>query len=785
MILYKKLGRDLWNKKDSNLAVIILVALGILIFSSFDMLGKNLHYSQQSFYDSHGFADGFIELKHIPYTKVEPLHRIEGIERIEGRIIETAKITYENSRDDIYLKLISFDDEVNHINRFLLQEGDYPSAEKYEVLLDSRFAEFHHLKTGDVVNIIKNGTETRFTVSGIGASPEFIYSIKDIRDILPNYDTYGIAAVSKNTAEKMTDLDQQYNDLVFTLKEGYEFSDVNDALKSSLKNYHISSIIPRKYQTSHVIVDGEVVEAKTMSLFIPLLFLFISSMIQIMMLERLVQSQRSQIGILKAFGYSDRRILHHYMLFSVILGVAGSALGILLSIPALSSFVRMYHNFFNFPYISRTLYPSSLTISTVMGISFSALAGYIGAKKTLALSPLEAFKAEEPHYVQRKTILDSFLFLFHTFGRMSVRNISRNRKRSLFILFGIMLSFSLSATVFILSDIRDTVILAKYDYSEIYDAKIHFQYPVRKSLALQELQRYRGISEAEALLEIPVSIYHENITKDVSVTGIEENTELYHILDEDDKRIPLRKNDLFLSQRLADILRVKVGDSIYIKSFLMKNPEKVKRTVTKIVKQNVGLGIYMERNDLEELLQQKNIATSIIFRANKDLIETMQKDYEESPLVSNIVHSDKMKQKMLDFLQTFAFMTYVFSGFGIVMCFIVIYNSYTISISERSRELSSLLVLGMSRKEVSQIIALEQKLIAACAIILGIPLTKVFLHYVSLAISDDTFTVPTDFNFQGLVWAFVCVAVSIALAQLSGNKKINDLVIVEVLKERE
>lgn len=785
MILHKKLRRDLLSKKDSNLAVIILISIGILVFSSFDMLAKNLDYSQNSFYQNYGFADGFIELGAIPHNKLSSVRDVKGISRAEGRLVETFRMNYAHSRDDIYLKLVSYDEGKNQINRFLLQEGSFPKPGKYEVILDSKFARFQNLNVGDRINILKHGVETSFQVCGLGASPEFIYSIKDIRDILPDYDTYGIGATSLDTMETLTDLNLYYNDIVFTLEEGYEFADVSDSLKTMLRHYNIRSVIPRKNQLSHVIVDGEVEEAEGMSRFVPSLFLFISSMIQVMMLERLVQSQRTQIGILKAFGYSNRQIQIHYMQFSIILGVIGSLIGMSLSIPALSSFVAMYDNFFNFPYITKTLYPTSLLLSFFFGTVFSVLAGYFGAKKILRLSPLEAFRSEEPQIIQKKTVLEHFVFLFHTFGIMSLRNLSRNRKRSFFVLIGITLSFSLTATVFMLSGIRDSVILEKYNYSEVYDGKIHFQPIYKRSSSLQEFRKYEEISEIEPLLEVPVTIHHQNLSKDVTLIGIQADSNLYRILDREKTIVPLSKHDVFLSERLATVLGVKRGDCITVKSYLMKYPKEIPLTVTKVIRQHVGMNLYMQLESVESLLAQKDIATSLIFRADKEFIESLRKTYEESEQVSNIIHSDNIKSKMMDFLKTFAFLTYIFVVFGIIMCFIVIYNSYIINIGERSRELSSLLVLGLSRKEVSQIVSLEQRILAFIAMILAVPLTKLFLTYISMGISDDTFTIPTDMNISGFVWAFLCVTGSIFLAQQFAKKKINDLVIVEVLKERE
>ena len=140
MILYKKLKRDL--KKESNLAVIVLIAIGITVFSAFDMLGANLVDAQQSFYRSCNFADGFIDIQSIPYQKIKSLKQIEGISQIEGHIAETFRMNFSRSRDDIYIRLMSYDDSVNQVNQFLLQDGAYPKIGKNEILLDSNFAKY-------------------------------------------------------------------------------------------------------------------------------------------------------------------------------------------------------------------------------------------------------------------------------------------------------------------------------------------------------------------------------------------------------------------------------------------------------------------------------------------------------------------------------------------------------------------------------------------------------------------------------------------------------------------
>jgi len=128
----------------------------------------------------------------------------------------------------------------------------------------------------------------------------------------------------------------------------------------------------------------------------PILFLSIAGVILYIMLKRMVEQQRGQIGILKAFGYTEREVLGHYLSYAFVLGVAGGLLGGLSGIALSYPFTSMYQLFFNMPGLNGQFSPRYLLLGLLLSIIFSLFAGYQGSKKILTLEPAEAMRPPAP-----------------------------------------------------------------------------------------------------------------------------------------------------------------------------------------------------------------------------------------------------------------------------------------------------------------------------------------------------------------------------------------------------
>lgn len=782
MILDKKLIRDLLSRASSNIAIVVLISMGISIFASFGFLEVNLRDSVALFYNDGQFADAFIELRSMPYSRAARIEEIEGIKKVQGRMVSDFKVDFEGAMPDVNLSISSYEKDNYNLNKYVLAEGSFPSPSSRQILLHEMFARENSLKIGDKIAINSSGTDIVFTVVGLGQNPEFSYLTKNPTDLYSDYKIYGSGLVSIEDMQVLSG-NKYYNDLVFTMDEVASFPKIKESLENELKPNGLTSLYERKDQRSNKLLDNEISQAAAMSVVLPAVFISIATMIEFITIERMVASQRGQIGILKAFGYSDFQIISHFVKYSAILGILGSIVGVFLSIPLMNSLITMYQDVFNIPKLLRNIDPKYFISSFIIGTGFSIIAGYAGSRAIASLNPAIALKAKILKYKPSGNFMNSFLRFFTTTGKMSLRNSTRNMKRSLFILVGIMLTFALTSLTFIVTSITRDIIFDRYTYAEKYDAKINLSQPVRSDIALSEIRGRYPLELSQSLFEAPVTLSCKNLSKESVIIGTD--NDLYTVVDNQNNKIPLKGHDFLISKRLANALGLKVGDTLYVDSIFSKKKEKIPVILTGTMEQHIGMMAYMNKESLNELLGTKNLATSIILKTDELMIEKIAKDYEESKIVASVDNKDKMKESIESSMKSFSYLTYVFAFLGIVMGFIVIYNSYIIGIGERQRELTSMLVLGFSKKEVSQVVSLEQWIISFLAMILGIPVCKLILIGVSAVVSNDMWTMPTKLKPYGFIIGFFCTCLSVYIAQISGFKKIDEFSIVEVLKERD
>ena len=204
-MLRKKMLRDLKENKGTYLACIVVMILGIMVFTAFSLVVDNLKISQKSFYTEQNFADGFAQVEALPFSAIGNLQNIKGIKQIEGRIVKDVQVYAPQSQENIYLRLVSMDpSKENRLNDFLLEKGTPLSNKTMNIWVDNKFFEAQNLKLNDKLEIIANGKIRELKVVGFGKSPEFIYALRTTADLYPSPETFGIAFVPIEIMEKFS-----------------------------------------------------------------------------------------------------------------------------------------------------------------------------------------------------------------------------------------------------------------------------------------------------------------------------------------------------------------------------------------------------------------------------------------------------------------------------------------------------------------------------------------------------------------------------------------------------
>lgn len=788
-MLRRKVFREMRQNKGAYIACIAVIAIGLIMFTSFSIVLDNLTLSQNDFYKSQNFAEGFADVRAMPLREVEKLRNIQGIKDIQGRMVEDVRVLSPGGEKDVYLRLVSVDtQEENPINGLHLTDGGPLEKSTMQIWLDTMFFDANQIELNQEIEIIAQGKKHSLRVVGAGQNPEFTYALRTSADIYPTPEKFGIAYIPSETMQNIFSNRNTVNSIVFTLKPGASYTSVEKELKPKLKQYGLENLYPRKDQTSHMLLEGELEGLETMSKSIPILFLAVAGAILYIMLRRLVEQQRGQIGILKAFGYTNSEIMLHYMSYSLITGLIGGLIGGIGGVALSFPFTALYRVFFNMPGLQSSLSLGYFLQCILLSLGFSAFAGYRGCKKSLALQPAEAMRPPAPAAstkvpLEKATVLWNMLTVQ---GRMAVRNIFRSPGRTLFVFFGIMFAFSLGGMTWAFKDITDQMLYDQYEKVETYDAKVSLAIPVGAHQASRELSRFPGVKRAEALAEIPVTLRNSWHEKNVVLLGIPENSHLYHIVDNEDASVQPPKDGVLLSERLAEVLEVRPGNTIYLGSPMMRNPQEDKMVkVTAIIPQFVGLNAYMELNSAQNLIDNGRFATAVMLSIDPENIPFLQEAYNNSATVAGITNSKDLLAKTREMMGSYISSIFIMALFAILIGFAVIYNSSIITVSERSRELASMMVLGMTPSEVLSVITFEQWFIGIFAMLAGIPVTKLMLVAMADSFNNDFYTMPTTFSPLAVIVAFLITIGSMLIAQKLAGKRIRSLSLVEVLKSRE
>ncbi|MEW6624769.1 MAG: FtsX-like permease family protein [Bacillota bacterium] len=787
-MLWKKVFRDLNQNKGAYLACIVIVVIGLMVFTAFSMVLDNLKMSQNSFYENQNFADGFIQVQALPFAEVQKLESIDGIADIQGRLVKDVRVLFPDREDNVYLRLVSMDPDKEHpINGALLIHSIPLSHRGANIWVDNTFFDANNLELNDNVEIVAGGKKRELQVVGVGQSPEFIYALRTAADIYPTPENFGIAFVPLEIMKSLFPQEKAFNDVVFTLEPEADFDNVKELLEYELKPYGLTALFPRDDQISHLLLMGELDGLEAMAKALPVMFLSIAAMILYIVLKRLIEQQRGQIGILKAVGYTQREIVFHYLSYAVIIGLTGGIVGAVLGIFLSYPFTAFYQLFFNMPGLVGSFTPKYLIFSIVLSLGFSLVAGYQGCKQILTLEPAEAMRPPAPP-IGKQVLLEKISVIWNMLtvqGMMAVRNISRNKGRSAFIFVGIMLCFAISSFTWSMNDLFQKMLYDQYEKVEVYDVKVTLSRPLNEKNVVRELERFPGVKNAEAMAEIPVTLKHKWHKQDTLLLGLPLDSQLYNIVDKEYNKVSPPKNGLLLSERLASILGADIGTVLTVESPMMRKTGHEQLEIVGIIPQYLGMNAYMELGAVQNFLNQGGLATSIMLNIEEQNISSFQEKYIQSDVIAGVDEQKQRLGKMQEMMESYGSMIYIYMVIGIIIGFAIIYSSSIITVSERSRELASMMVLGMTPAEVLSVITFEQWFIGIPAMAAGIPLSKLMLSGISQAVSTDVFTMPVIITFSSFILGSLVTIISVWIAQRAAARKISGLSLVEVLKSIE
>ena len=784
-MLHRKLWRELWAMRSQALAIAVVIGSGVATFvmslSTLDSLRK----TQAAFYGDYDFADAFVSLERAPESIAERIREIPGVARAETRVSALVKLDIEGYPDPATALIISYDPERTHLNQIYLRAGRLMDPLRDgEAVVSEAFATAHGFQPGDHLDAIINGRRKRLTLVGSALTPEFLVQMPSTA-LVPDFRSYAILWMARKPLATAYDMDGAFNDVVARLSSGAQTEDVLGAIDGVLARYGGLGAYARKDHPSHRYLSEEFRQLESMATFFPVIFLSVAAFLLNVVLSRLIQTQREQIATLKAFGYSNGNVVRHYLEFASVIACLGVLIGFAGGIWLGQGLSAMYTRYYRFPYLLYELDPLIAFWALALSLAAAFAGTLYSVYKAASQPPAEAMRPEPPG-LYRRTLFER-LGLGGRIGeptRMILRNIERRPVRALLTSVGVAASYAILVLGLIFQDSIDYMMDVQFRLTQRQDLSVVFTQPTSQR-ALYNLERTPGVLYGEPYRAVPVRFRNGRRLYRTLIQGVAPGGRLYRVLDADLAVVDLPAEGLVMTDYLADLLDLRIGDLVTAE--ILEGARPVREVpLVGVVNQFLGVSGYMRLEALNRLMREGRALSGAYLAVDRRFEQDIYRKLEDTPRVAGTTVQtralESLKETMAEQILMFAA---VATALAAAIAFGVIYNSARVALSERGRDLASLRVLGFTRGEASHILLGELALLTLIGLPLGAAMGRVLSELFIMTWQTDIFRVPLVLSSRTYSYAGLIVVACAAVSAWIVRRRINRLDLVGALKTRE
>ena len=785
-MLDRKLLRDLWAMRAQAAAIAAVMAAGVTMFVAYFSNFDSLQRARAAYYEQARFADVFASLTRAPSRIETRIAAVPGVHAVATRVVADVTLDVPGMQDPATGRLISIPERGRPpLNDVFLRRGRWiDPAQSDEVLASELFCEAHGLEPGDHVAAIINGRRRELTIVGVALSPEYIYAISR-GEMFPDARRFGVFWMNRRSLASAFNMEGGFNDLSLALSGNVSEADVIRALDRVLEPYGGRGAMPRSLQISAWTLDNELTQLQTFGLLVPGIFLAVAAFVLHVALTRALALQRAQIAALKALGYSNGAVGWHYVKWALAVAAVAAITGVVLGAWVGVSFVGLYNEFFRFPTLTYHL-SLRLVLLSILGTLVVAGFGAVSAvRRAVRVPPAEAMRPEPPARYRRSVVESRWRPLRLSFGmRMVVRTIERQPMKALASVVGIAFAVAVLFVGLAFTDVMNRLIDDQFNVAMRQDALLTFVEP-RSGRAVHDVAHLPGVLDVEPTRSVPVRLRAGTRSRTLAITGLTGTPHLMRVIDRTQGAVTLPPDGLVLSRMLGDILGVAAGDTVHVEVLEGRRPVR-DVTVTAMVDDAIGLQAYMRLEALHRMLREGNTVSGAALTMDATERDRFYAAVKTMPAIAGVSMRDEALQNfrdtMAEHMNLSIFINVVFAA---IIAFGVVYNSARVSLSERSRELASLRVLGFTRAEISLILLGEIAMLTIVALPLGVAIGYVIGQLIMAEFTNEVYRLSFVVNPATIAWAWLTVIAATIVSGLLVRHRLDHLDLVAVLKTPE
>ncbi len=747
--------RDIFKHKTQFTSIFLMAFLGVFVFTGISGEYMGLEVNVNDYYEETNLADGWIYSPYLNDLFLEQVDVLGATTQMERQLVVDSVANFENE-PEITLHFV----ENNTISKFYLLEGEPLDINDSDgVWIDKSFAEAKGLKVGDRISFESEGYVIDKEIKGLGYSPEYVYHTST--STIPDFNKIGFAYMSYKA---FPEDNIPYN--VLNVKFDGSPDTYSKLLDYRLNGYY-STFVKQSDNPSVYQFSEEIAKHKMMADIFPIVFIIVAMLILLTTMTRVIAHQRTQIGTLKANGFKNITLNLHYISYGFWLVLSGSVLGLILGpmiLPPIfyPSMIRAY----KLPVWSPSWNMNFIYLIVLMAIfslavSHHAISSISNEKPSDAIKP-KVPKASTSGFVERLKIWKKLSFNF----RWNYRDAKRNKLRSVMTIIGVMGCSALLIGAFGLYDGLNDVKEWKYDQINHYESKL-----IIDDASISQIDEVASEVNGDKIMDESIEL-ESNETEKLGTLQVLNDTDLITPTDKDKNIIEIGKNEVSISQKMADTLDLSIGDTV--KWHIMESDKWIKTKIDRIHADPISQGIIMSQDKFEDLGLNYN-PTSIITS------EHVNKTYDGFKTTTTLYDIEKDWDEISKTMWLFI---YILSFFACVLAVIVLYNLGLMSFTEIEREIATLKVLGFKSKALRRLLLTQNLILTTIGFIFGVPLGLYVLDIMWNSSGTSFYVIPSLTITNVVLSAAITFSLSI-LVNIMFSNKIKKLDMVESLKPGE
>ena len=499
----------------------------------------------------------------------------------------------------------------------------------------------------------------------------------------------------------------------------------------------------------------------------PVLFFLVAALISLTTMTRMVEEQRVQIGTMKALGYGKAAIAGKYIGYALIATLGGSIFGVLAGEKILP-FIIIYAYMILYKHLPAILVPYHMIYAlqaSGIAVACTLIATIASCYKELAAEPAELMRPAAPKQGKR-ILLERIGIIWKHLNftwKSTVRNLIRYKKRFFMTIFGIGGCMALMVVGFGLKDCIYEIVSLQYEKVQFYDAATYMSDDISEENRQQlhdYLDQNADIKETIEARMQKTDVKSASGKKTLYLMVPSDNEKIenflsFHSRTNKDEVYSLKKDEVILTEKMASLLNVKVGDELTI-----EDEDRGDQTVTvgAICENYMSHYLYLSPEKYEELYGVPAEYNTIIYSVKDgkdDQIEKIGTKLLSMDGVLNVSYTSSIEGRLDDMLRSLNLVIVVLIVSAGMLAFVVLYNLNNINITERQRELATLKVLGFYDGEVASYVYRENILLTIIGSVVGMVLGNLLHRYIILTVEVEEAMFGRQIHWQSYLYSFL------------------------------